>query len=213
MHVKIFLPNSDNAIKLNYQREENEYCVGVDKGALVGINNNITIDEACGDFDSVNDRNDLETIKSKVRVITEYNPVKDDPDTMLAVKRALELNPSKISIYSEFSGRFDHTYSLVHIAFYAYKHVSDMVVYGVKNKVSFLGEGVHEIIKSDYDYVSLFAWCNEVEGLTLKGFEYPLANYSLKFDNILCLSNAYISSKAQIKLSKGVLLCIESKDE
>ncbi len=213
MHIKIFLPNSNLSIKREYKYDDDEYCIGVDKGALVALNNEIKVDECCGDFDSLDDEKQLIYIKKNIQKTAIYSSKKDDSDTAIAIDRALELNPQKISIFSEFSGRFDHTYALLLLAYKAHQTVSETILYGKQNKLTFLNPGTHEIVKSKYDYISFFAWKYDVTSLTLVNVEYPLNNYDLTVDSILCLSNAYISSKAQIIFSKGVLLCIESKDE
>ena len=51
-----------------------------------------------------------------------------------------------------------------------------------------------------------------VEGLTLKGFKYPLDHYQLKDREGLGVSNEITADVADVSWEQGVLLMIQSKD-
>ena len=62
-------------------------------------------------------------------------------------------------------------------------------------------------------YISFFAAGETVEGLTLKGFKYPLDHYRLTTDNCgRTVSNEIQEEKAKILYEKGSLLMIMSRD-
>lgn len=61
-------------------------------------------------------------------------------------------------------------------------------------------------------YISLIPLTNEVEGLTLTGFKYPLNDYTLPIGTSLGVSNEIVKDTAHIKMDKGILTVIESKD-
>ena len=61
-------------------------------------------------------------------------------------------------------------------------------------------------------YVSLFPMGETVEGLTLKGFKYPLDHYQLKDREGLGVSNEITADVADVSWEQGVLLMIQSKD-
>ena len=62
-------------------------------------------------------------------------------------------------------------------------------------------------------YVSFFAAGETVEGLTLKGFKYPLDHYRLTTDNCgRTVSNEIQEEKAKVLYEKGSLLMIMSRD-
>ena len=52
-----------------------------------------------------------------------------------------------------------------------------------------------------------------VEGLTLRGFAYPLTDYTMGGYNSIGISNEITEKKATITMEKGTLLLIESRDE
>ena len=61
-------------------------------------------------------------------------------------------------------------------------------------------------------YISLIPLTSTVEGLTLKGFKYPLNRYNLPIGTSLGISNEIIEDIAHIEMEKGILIVIESKD-
>ena len=61
--------------------------------------------------------------------------------------------------------------------------------------------------------ISFFAAGETVEGLTLKGFKYPLDHYRLTTDNCgRTVSNEIQEEKAKVLYEKGSLLMIMSRD-
>ena len=62
MIIKIFTGPNNYDISSLYNKEENEFIVGVDIGAYLLSKNKINMDLALGDFDSVNEK-EYATIK------------------------------------------------------------------------------------------------------------------------------------------------------
>ena len=52
----------------------------------------------------------------------------------------------------------------------------------------------------------------EVKGITLKGFKYPLADRDIFIGTSLCISNELVEEEGRIMLSDGVLITVESHD-
>lgn len=62
-------------------------------------------------------------------------------------------------------------------------------------------------------YVSFFSAGEAVEGLTLKGFKYPLNNFCLTTaDSGLTVSNEIRDDTAQITYDRGSLMMVMSRD-
>ena len=61
-------------------------------------------------------------------------------------------------------------------------------------------------------YISLIPLTSTVEGLTLTGFKYPLNHYTLPIGTSLGISNEMIEDSAHVKMEKGILIVVESKD-
>ena len=64
------------------------------------------------------------------------------------------------------------------------------------------------------DYVSLLPLTTLVEGVCLKGFKYPLTDFTLTSTGSagLGVSNEIVEAEGQIVFTKGVLILIEARD-
>ena len=65
--------------KFNINLNDFDFLIGVDRGALIAYQNNIYVNLAIGDFDSVT-KDELILIQEKSKVI-KLNPIKDLTDT------------------------------------------------------------------------------------------------------------------------------------
>ena len=61
-------------------------------------------------------------------------------------------------------------------------------------------------------YISFLPLTQEVKGITLKGFKYPLADRDIFIGTSLCISNELVEEEGRITLSDGVLITVESHD-
>ena len=57
-----------------------------------------------------------------------------------------------------------------------------------------------------------FTMGDKVEGVTLKGFKYPLKDHTLVNSDEIGVSNEILEEKAEITFRSGVVLMIMSKD-
>ena len=76
--------------KFNINLNDFDFLIGVDRGALIAYQNNIYVNLAIGDFDSVT-KDELILIQEKSKVI-KLNPIKDLTDTAEALKYAFKLS-------------------------------------------------------------------------------------------------------------------------
>nr|WP_300094101.1 hypothetical protein [Sedimentibacter sp.] len=66
--------------------------------------------------------------------------------------------------------------------------------------------------KKEGSFVSLIPLTENISGLTLEGFKYPLDRVVVKRGSTLCVSNEIISDKGRIILEKGTALLFISRD-
>lgn len=166
-----------------------------------------------GDFDSVSTKI-LECYQNNPQVtLHQYNPEKDNTDTDMALKLAIELKSSNITILGALGKRMDHAFSNVHILKEALKAKIPCQILDTYNRI-YLVEGNITLQKSQTygKYISLIPLTSIVKGLTLTGFKYPLKNASLPIGLSLGISNEIVEDVANIKLKKGILIVIESRD-
>lgn len=196
MICKIVGGSKDSFSKL-YEKDENEYIIGLDSGTLLLNNLEIKVDLAIGDFDSV----DISDIKADKIIV--YPKDKDYSDLELALMEIKDDKFSKVLVYNALEERFDHSLSAI-ISLIKYFPLN-IYLLDLNNKVYLINKDT-KFKKSDYKYISFFS---QNAYITLSGFKYNLDNYHLTSNDNLCLSNE-IKEDAIIK-TKDLVLVIESK--
>lgn len=166
-----------------------------------------------GDFDSVS-APILEFYRNKTQVIFhKYNSEKDNTDTDIALKLAIRLKSSVITIIGALGKRMDHALSNIHILSDALEAKIPCQILDDYNKIYLIDNNITLNKNKTYGkYISLIPLTSEVQGLTLKGFKYPLENASLTIGKSLGVSNEIIEDIARIELKNGILIVIESRD-
>lgn len=190
-----------------------DIIIAVDKG-LDALNKlNIVPNHIVGDLDSVN-HSLIECYKNNPKInIHQYQPEKDYTDTDIALKLAISLRSSHITIIGALGKRMDHALANIHILTLALDANIPCKLLDNNNRI-YLINNSHTIEKSNTygKYISLIPLTSSVEGLTLTGFKYPLNKYLLTIGNSLGISNEIIDNTATICLKKGILIVIESRD-
>lgn len=187
--------------------------IAVDKGLETLYQLSIIPNHVVGDFDSVCTEI-LKFYQDKPQVIFhKYNPEKDNTDTDIALKIAIRLNSSSITIMGGLGKRIDHALANIHILNYALKAKIPCQILDNHNKIYLVRDSITLHKNETYGkYISLIPLTSTVGGLTLTGFKYPLDNASLSIGKSLGVSNEIIQDIANIELKSGILIVIESKD-
>ena len=194
--------------------EETEFVIGVDRGLVFLYDNEIKPDYIVGDFDSLPGEI-LERYRQEGEIpIRTYNPVKDATDTKIALDKALEDGSTEIWILGATGTRIDHVVCNLQILKEAWEKKVPVWIVDSRNKIGLPVEKTFSLKKEEQygTYVSLFPMGETVEGLTLKGFKYPLDHYQLKDREGMGVSNEITADVADVSWEQGVLLMIQSKD-
>ena len=64
----------------------------------------------------------------------------------------------------------------------------------------------------NWKYVSFLSYTDQTQGITLNGFAYNVANFTLKKGSTRCISNELRDEKATVSFTSGMLYCIRSRD-
>jgi thiamine pyrophosphokinase len=200
--------------ELNVYHSENVRWVGVDRGVITLLQNDLDPAGAFGDFDSVSNE-EWSVIKKKVKKVNTYQPEKDETDLELALKWVLEQNPDSIKIFGGTGGRLDHFMGNVQLLMQ-----QNMLESGIKaeiidvhNQLWVASPGDHIITESpSRKYISFVPMTGSVENLTLSGFKYPLKNRNIFRGSALCISNELIQSSGTFSFTNGILMVIRSSD-
>lgn len=163
-------------------------------------------DVVIGDFD--HERIPPANCGKIVRVPAE----KDDTDTMLCIKYALDAGADEIVIIGGIGGRLDHTVANLQSLAYAESHGVSAVLMDSRNEARILSGHVRIPKKSD-SYLSVFAYGGVCHGVSETGVRYPLYDAELTPDFPLGVSNEITDEYADIEVKEGRLLLIVSKKE
>jgi len=164
-----------------------------------------------GDMDSLSSEVLGNLRKSGCRIL-EYPVRKDETDTELALRYALELQPLEIEIYGALGGRIDHTLANISLLVMAARK-------GIKTRIvdaateMFVLSGDSEITGNPEDIVSLFPLTTEVCGITLEGFEFPLQQATMAIGKPYGISNRLLAHRGTISMTSGYLLVIKSRPD
>ena len=198
--------------------QKNAFLIAADRGLEALVSLGLRPNAVIGDFDSAS-KETIDQVNSFEKeddiTVIRLNPVKDDTDTEAAVRFALENNkePGDIYILGGTGSRVDHILGNISILGLGQAFGKKIILLDENNRIELLFEG-RTILKEEAfgDFVSLIPFGDEVTGLTLKGFKYPLKNGTLKGFNSLGISNEIVSKEAHISFDSGVLIMVQSKD-
>ena len=168
-------------------------------------------DVIVGDFDSYSGKlpNDCEIIRTV--------PEKDDTDTLMAVKIAIERGYEHIYLYGALGGaRFDHAFANIQTMLYAREHGADLSLIG-NGFICVQGADDGEVMYPEesrrwgYKYLSVFALTETVRISELRGVKYPLTNYEMKQSFPIGVSNEITGEAAFLTVESGLALVIQTK--
>lgn len=198
-----------------------EYVIACDAGVGHALKAGRKPDLLVGDFDTYK-----ETLPEGIPVLRAPSE-KDDTDTMMAVRYALEQGFERIRICAALGGRLDHSIGNLSAAAYVAERLGSCYVYGARETAILLyNESIclkrnygAEICKSEdvedkvpTEYVSVFSWSEEAKGVSYRGLKYPLEDATLTRAFALGISNEFAAEEAVISVKDGMLLIIVASD-
>jgi thiamine pyrophosphokinase len=186
--------------------------IGVDRGALYLIDRRIFPNAIVGDFDSVT-AEEFARISEAVTHIEQFQSEKDETDTDLALLQAIQYEPTEIYLTGVTGGRLDH-YEAALRSLYTlqarYPHIIFKMI-NQQNEIQFLLPGKHTLNKTDYTYISFFAYGQTLRNVTLRGVKYETTNETIEQGTTRFTSNEVLSD-GSISFEGGICLMISSKD-
>lgn len=196
----------ENSSKFKINKNDYDYIICADGGYEIALKLDLTPNLIIGDFDSGNPPKN-----SNIFIIT-LPKEKDLTDTEACIKKAIDLDFNDITILGGIGGRLDHTLGNISLLKKYYSPNISMTILNYQNYVFLLKNKAVTIKKNNYKYLSIISQSDISEGIYLKGFKYPLNNYTLTNETTLGISNEIISEKALIKVTNGALLVVLSND-
>lgn len=207
-------------IDLSFARsflEKNSFdrVIAVDAGLEAADALGLVPDYAVGDFDTVS-APILERYRQMPFIVWEcHRPEKNETDTELARSRALTLGCEEIVFLGATGGRLDHMLGNIHTLAACLKSGVKAYLIDRQNKLYLLDEGKRFSRSLLWgNYVSFLPYTEEVTGITLEGFRYPLERKDIRRGEEvgLCISNELAGEEATLHFEDGILVCVESRD-
>lgn len=187
-----------------------DVIIGVDRGSLWLLQQGIVPHMAIGDFDSVT-ASELRIIKKQVTKVVVHPRKKDATDLELAIDETVRLRPSEVTVYGALGTRFDHTMGSIHMLQKLLSHNIYGEIVDNFNKINIVRREHRFSKSSKYRYVSVFPIEHEAI-VTLTGFQYSIRRFRLQSGSTLGVSNELKAKIAMIKVHKGAVFMIQSRD-
>ncbi|WP_273400769.1 thiamine diphosphokinase [Clostridium sp. AF02-29] len=190
-----------------------DYVIAADAGLEVLRPLHISPNAVVGDLDTV-DKKVLEEYQNQPGIEFEiHKPEKDETDTELALLTAARQGCEAVDILGALGGRMDHAIGNIQLMYQFFCQGMEVNIYDARNRLYLLG--VHKVFHREEvygKYISFLPMTETVEGLTLRGFKYPLQRRTIGLGTSLCISNELKREEGILELEKGVLLCVEAHD-
>ena len=182
--------------------DTNIYVLCADGGLEHCLKCGISPDVVIGDMDSYDG-----TVDEKILI--KHPAEKDDTDTALCIKHAIEKGYSDIIIFGAVGGRFDHSFANIQLLLYCKEKGVNCTLCDKETIFVVHNETAKMPIKKGTT-VSIFSISVKSNNVTLKGLKYPLESATLSSDFPLGISNVSISDQIEIAVEDGTLLVVIS---
>ena len=181
-----------------------DYVIACDQGYLHAVKAGIVPDLAIGDFDSYSGK-----IAAGIAV-RRFDPVKDDMDTLLAMRAAIKKGFTDLVICGALGGRIDHELANISLCGYAAEQDIRCTLVDQNHQIFAFKNGTRRISRGKWTNLSVFAMDSVVKGVTLSGLRYPLVDAELTNTFPLGVSNEFTAEQAVVSVREGMLLIILS---
>ena len=180
------------------------YVIACDRGWQYAQKMNIEPDLIVGDFDSAPQPDSGVPIER-------FPTRKDDTDTMLAVRHALDLGYREIAVCCAFGGRLDHTFSNIQTGAFIAAHEGRALLIGKDTETYIFSCGQLILPRKDGWSLSVFALSDTCEEVTITGTKYTCEKVALTNAFPLGVSNTWESDTANISVGHGILMVMCSR--
>ncbi len=193
---------------------EGASIVGVDKGVEYLYHHQIKPNYIVGDFDSIAPEI-IKYYKTETNVaIREYNPVKDESDTEMAIRIAITIGSTEIYILGATGGRIDHLWANVQSLAIACRFNVRAYILDPQNRI-FVTDKPCQLKKSEAygKYLSVFSLSGDIFDFNMKGTKWPLEHHVLKPTDSLTVSNRFEDELVEIDFIGGTIVVMETRDK
>lgn len=178
--------------------DKEDFIIAADGGYNAAVENKIIPDLFVGDFDSCDSE-----VEVKERLVLPV--IKNDTDTLAAIRTGLERGYTEFHIYGGAGGRIDHTLANIQSLIFLSKNGAIGFLHSDKQLVTSITDSSLEIAPMPCGYVSVFS-DSVATGVFESGMKYSLENAELTSDFPIGTSNELCGKRAYISVEKGTLI-------
>lgn len=198
--------------------KKDDYVICADGGFVHALKENVVPNIVIGDFDSCSYdllKNTIDTDSYfKETEIIKTKPEKDDTDTLMCVKHAIEKDMDEFVIIGGIGGRTDHTIANIQTLSFILDNGRSAWIVAGHNKVTMIqGPDRISLYKDDADYFSIYSFSDNCTGVYEINAKYLLENVTLSQSNPMGTSNEFLDGPATVKVETGKLLIVLSKNQ
>lgn len=193
---------------------EGDLVIAVDGGCMYCDVLGIEPDVIIGDFDSLTaeyiyrlEEAENKKEKKKKRII-HLNPVKDDTDTLAAIRLGLQEGYREFHLYGAMGGRLEHTIANLQCLQYLKKEGAAGYLWDGNVMATVIVNESISFRRELEGMVSVFAAGESASGVTEKGLKYLLNDAEITNSFPIGVSNEFIGERAEISVKDGALLII-----
>lgn len=181
---------------------KNRRIWAIDRGLEACDAAKIKPERLIGDGDSA-DHETWERYEKSGIIVESFPPAKDDTDTQLALKRAVD-ESAPLLITGAFGGRFDHAFSTL---FSCAALPVPVCLADKRETLIFIknGETLHAMLYQQPKAVSLLPFTSTCEGVRVDDVRWPLNDAVLTQAYPYTISNEVIGSSFTATVQKGIL--------
>ncbi len=215
MKAFIYIGGGIDPSGLHEHPAEGDLCIAADSGYLHARRLGVRVDVLVGDMDSLGA--DAPSVIAEVKAaggeVLRVPAEKDDTDTQLAVRLAVERGADEIVIIGGLSGRLDHTLAnLSVLEALGERRILARMTDG-RNRVRLLKNDSLLLANEGFRYLSLIPVDEVCRGVSIEGCRYPLSGATLRRSNAAySTSNEIVGPAALISLRRGRLYVVESQE-
>lgn len=195
------------------KKEKFDKIIAVDAGLEAVMALGLKPDMIVGDFDTVKPEV-LEFYRQQEYIVWDtHQPEKDETDTELALLKAQATGCTHVVVLGATGGRMDHMLGNIHLLFPCLQKGIEACILDSQNRVYLIdGERTFRRNETWGKYISFLPLTEQVNGITLTGFKYPLCEKDIEIGTSLCISNELTEEEGSITFDDGVLIVVESHD-
>lgn len=182
-----------------------DFVIACDRGYVYCEQLGVRPDLIISDFDSYDG-----PLDSSVP-LNSFSAIKDDTDTMLAVRYAAEHGFRELLLCCALGGRLDHMIANLQSLVFAQKHGISAALRSEDTEIRTLQASSLQISRRAGWALSVFAADGPCRGVCITGAKYSLQDAELIPSFPLGVSNQWASETAEISVREGILLIVLSR--